>query len=172
MFGRTCDFKTKKSVVHQLHTELVHPDIHGKVGSSRQRKVHPTVLAAATLTKCDACQRTVATSTGGEWEACRTMASSVKGQLYFTLEIHTKGTRHGFTCVSGSHLEDISSCGMFGKRIIGGSKTNASMMLVRYLRTSREGGDRPFKLLARRSTSDNGWPLKKVGGIQSRENAA
>ena len=35
--------------MHQLHTELVRSDIRGKVGSLRQRKVHPAVLAASNI---------------------------------------------------------------------------------------------------------------------------
>ena len=42
--GRSCDKQIRQS------------DIIGMVDSLRQRKVHPTVLAAATLLKCDACQ--------------------------------------------------------------------------------------------------------------------
>ena len=44
------------ALVHTLHQELGHSDIRGTVDSLRQNRAHPTVLAAAKLTHCTACQ--------------------------------------------------------------------------------------------------------------------
>ena len=44
------------ALVHRLHRELKHSDIRGMVDSLRQNHAHPTVLAAAKLMHCTACQ--------------------------------------------------------------------------------------------------------------------
>ena len=44
------------ALVHRLHRELGHSDIRGMVDSLRQNRAHPTVLAAAKLMHCTACQ--------------------------------------------------------------------------------------------------------------------
>ena len=44
------------ALVHRLHRELGHSDIRGMVDSLRQNHAHPTVLAAAKLKQCTACQ--------------------------------------------------------------------------------------------------------------------
>ena len=44
------------ALVHRLHRELGHSDIRGMVDSLRQNRAHPTVLAAAKLMRCTACQ--------------------------------------------------------------------------------------------------------------------
>ena len=44
------------ALVHRLHRELGHSDIRGMVDSLRQNRAHPTVLAAAKLMQCTACQ--------------------------------------------------------------------------------------------------------------------
>ena len=44
------------ALVHQLHRELGHSDIRGMLDSLRQNRAHPTVLAAAKLMHCTACQ--------------------------------------------------------------------------------------------------------------------
>ena len=44
------------ALVHRLHRELGHSDIRGMVDSLRQHHAHPTVLAAAKLMQCTACQ--------------------------------------------------------------------------------------------------------------------
>ena len=44
------------ALVHRLHRELGHSDIRGMVDSLRQNHAHPTVLAAAKLMQCTACQ--------------------------------------------------------------------------------------------------------------------
>ena len=44
------------ALVHRLHLELGHSDIRGMVDSLRQNRAHPTVLAAAKLMHCTACQ--------------------------------------------------------------------------------------------------------------------
>ena len=44
------------ALVHRLHRELGHSDIRGMVDSLRQNRAHPTVLAAAKLVHCTACQ--------------------------------------------------------------------------------------------------------------------
>ena len=44
------------ALVHRLHRELRHSDIRGMVDSLRQNRAHPTVLAAAKLMHCTACQ--------------------------------------------------------------------------------------------------------------------
>ena len=48
---KVCD-----ALVHRLHRELGHSDIRGMVDSLRQNHAHPTVLAAAKLMQCTACQ--------------------------------------------------------------------------------------------------------------------
>ena len=45
------------ALVHRLHRELGHSDIRGMVDSLRQNRAHPTVLAAAKLMHCTACQK-------------------------------------------------------------------------------------------------------------------
>ena len=47
----TCD-----ALLPRLHRGLGHSDIRGVVNSFRQPKVYPTILAAAKLMKCGACQ--------------------------------------------------------------------------------------------------------------------
>ena len=47
----TCD-----ALLHRLHRVLGHSDIRGVVDSFRQPIVYPTILAAAKLMKCGACQ--------------------------------------------------------------------------------------------------------------------
>ena len=44
------------ALVQRLHRELGHSDIRGMVDSLRQNRAHPTVLAAAKLMHCTACQ--------------------------------------------------------------------------------------------------------------------
>ena len=44
------------ALVHRLHRELGHSDIRSMVDSLRQNRAHPTVLAAANLVRCTACQ--------------------------------------------------------------------------------------------------------------------
>ena len=44
------------ALVHRLHRELGHSHIRGMVDSLRQNRAHPTVLAAAKLMHCTACQ--------------------------------------------------------------------------------------------------------------------
>ena len=44
------------ALVHRLHRELGHSDIRGMADSLRQNHAHPTVLAAAKLMQCTACQ--------------------------------------------------------------------------------------------------------------------
>ena len=44
------------ALVHRLHRELGHSDISGMVDSLRKNRAHPTVLAAAKLMHCTACQ--------------------------------------------------------------------------------------------------------------------
>ena len=44
------------ALVHRLHRELGHSDIRGMVDSLRQNRAHPTMLAAAKLMHCTACQ--------------------------------------------------------------------------------------------------------------------
>ena len=44
------------ALVHRLHRELGHSDIRGMVDSLRQNRAHQTVLAAAKLMHCTACQ--------------------------------------------------------------------------------------------------------------------
>ena len=99
------------------------------VDSLRQPKVHPQILAAAKLMKCDACQ---ARLTGGKWETCRTGAVLEMENLQLETS-HSRDSRkrdssvgYGVTCHRGSNLEDISSCREPGKRLIRRSKNDAS----------------------------------------------
>ena len=79
------------ALVHRLHRELGHSDIRGMVDSLRQNRAHPTVLAAAKLMQCTACQ-----------ESARLMSRPVTsgkitepGAVYWkhpTKEVHVKGT--------------------------------------------------------------------------------
>ena len=50
------DKETCDALVHRLHRELGHFDFQEMLGSLRQRKVHPTLLAGAKFLKCGACQ--------------------------------------------------------------------------------------------------------------------
>ena len=50
------DKETCNALGQQLHRKLGHSNTRRKVDSLRQRKVHPTILAAAKLMKCDASQ--------------------------------------------------------------------------------------------------------------------
>ena len=68
------------ALVHRLHRELGHSDIRGMVDSIRQNRAHPTVLAAAKLMHCTACQESarmltrLVTSVERSWsleQACR-----------------------------------------------------------------------------------------------------
>ena len=78
-------------MVHRL------PDIHRMVDNLRQRKVHPTVLAAGKLMKCDACQGSARLSlrpvlNGILVEPGAALQVDIFYWRHPTLKIHTKGT--------------------------------------------------------------------------------
>ena len=132
-----------------LHRELGHSDIRG-MDSLRQNRAHPTVLAAAKLMHCTACQESarmlsrpvISGKNHGTW------SSPANGQ--FLLETPLKGgacQRHfvgGCVFEGGcdSDLENCTSSRTSWKCVSFGSKTNASRIVVQVLRTTGDSHDR------------------------------
>ena len=139
------------ALVHRLHRELGHSDIRGMVDSQRQNSAHPTVLAAAKLMHCTACQesarmlsRPVTSGKGhGAW------SSPTDGQ--FLLETPHEGgacQRHAvggclFKSGCGPDLANCTPSGTSWKCVSVGSEADATRVVVLVLRTSRNGHDRP-----------------------------
>ena len=69
------------ALVHRLYRELEHSDIRGMVESLRLNHAHPTVLAAAILMQCSACQ-----------ESARLVQMDRFSWKHTTKEVHVKGT--------------------------------------------------------------------------------
>ena len=158
------------ALVHRLHRELGHSDIRGMVDSLRQNRAHPTVLAAAKLMQCKACQGEcqIDVSSGVQWEDHGTWSSSADGQ--FLLEAPHKGDTCQRLIVGGRIFE--SSCGpdlanCFPSRaswkcLIVGSETDAARIVVQVRWTSRDSHDRPGGMLQRPFISG-------MGGFEKRE---
>ena len=132
------------ALVHRLHRELGHSDIRGMVDSLRQNRAHPTVLAAAKLMHCTACQesarmlsRPVTSGTVMEPGAVLQMDNFYWKHLK---EVHVKGL---FKSGCGSDLANCTPSGTSWKCVSVGSKTNATRVVVQVLRTSRNSHDRP-----------------------------
>ena len=82
---------------HKLHRELGHPDIRGMVDSLRQNHAHPTVLAAAKLMQCTACQESARlvsrpVSSGKIMEPGAVLQMDNFFWKHPTKEVHVKGT--------------------------------------------------------------------------------
>ena len=139
------------ALVHRLHRELGHSDIRGMVDSLRQNRAHPTVLAAAKLMHCTACQ-----------ESARMLSRPVTsgkvmepGAVLQMDNFYWKHPLKGGACqrhVVGGCLfksgcdSDLANCtpsGTSWKCVSVGSETNATRIVVQVLRTSRNSHDRP-----------------------------
>ena len=144
------------ALVHRLHRELGHSDIRGMVDSLRQNRAHPTVLAAAKLMHCTACQESARMlSRCDQWKGHGTWSSPADGQ--FLLETLLEGgacQRHvvgGCLFKSGcdSDLANCTPSGTSWKCVSVGSETNATRIVVQVLRTSGNSHDRPLRMLSR-----------------------
>ena len=85
------------AMVQRLHRELGHPDIRGMVDSLRQNHAHPTVLAAAKLMQCTACQDSARllsypVSSGKFMEPGAVLQMDNFYWKHTTKEVHVKGT--------------------------------------------------------------------------------
>ena len=145
------------ALVHRLHRELGHSHIRDMVESLRQNRAHPTVLAAANLVQCTACQ-----------ESARMLSRLVpRGKImepgavlqmdnfywkHPLKEVHVKGT---LLVDASSRAAVVRICRtaprreLLGKCVSVGSETNATRIVVQVLRTSRNSHDRPCRMLSR-----------------------
>ena len=85
------------ALVHRLHRELGHSDIRGMVDSLRQNRARPTVLAAAELMQCTACQESARlmsrpVSSGKIMEPGAVLQMDNFYWKHPTKEIHVKGS--------------------------------------------------------------------------------
>ena len=85
------------ALVHRLHRELGHSDIRGMVDSLRQNRAHPTVLAAAKIMQCTACQESARmlsrpVSSGKVMEPGAVLQMDNFHWKHPTKEVHVKGT--------------------------------------------------------------------------------
>ena len=84
------------ALVHRLHRELGNSDIRGMVDSLRQNRAHPTVLAAAKLMHCTACQESARMlSRPVTSERSWNLSSPAEDNFYRKQplkEVHVKGT--------------------------------------------------------------------------------
>ena len=85
------------ALVHRLHRELGHSDIRGVVDSLRQNHAHSTVLAAAKLMQCTACQESARllsrpVSSGKIMEPGAVLQMDNVYWKHTTKEVHVKGT--------------------------------------------------------------------------------
>ena len=137
------------ALVHRLHRELGNSDIRGMVDSLRQNRAHPTVLAAAKLMHCTACQ-----------ESARMLSRPVTSGKVMEPEQSCRGQFLQETALEGGACQrhvvggclfksgcdpDLANCtpsGTSWKCVSVGSKTNATRIVVQVLRTSRNSHDR------------------------------
>ena len=85
------------ALIHRLHRELGHSDIRGTVDSLRQNRAHPTVLAAAKLMHCTACQESARMSSrpvtsGKVMEPGAVLQMDNFNWKHTMNEVHVKGT--------------------------------------------------------------------------------
>ena len=85
------------ALVHRLHRELGHSDIRGMVDGLPQNRAHPTVLAAAKLMQCTACQESARliscpVSSGKIMEPGAVLQMDNFYWKHPTKEVHVKGS--------------------------------------------------------------------------------
>ena len=147
------------ALVHRLHRELGHSDTRGMVDSLRQNRAHPTVLAAAKLMQCTACQ-----------ESARMLSRLCPVGRSWSLErsyrwtISTGSTHEGGACqrhaVGGCLFE--SGCGPdLANYTPSGtsSEADATRVVVQVSRTSRTVMT-DLKDVFENVCFGNGWPRR------------
>ena len=143
---KVCD-----ALVHRLHRELGQSDIRGMVDSLRQNHAHPTVLAAAKLMQCTACQESARllsrpVTSGKVMEPGAVLQMDNFYWKHPTKEVHVKGTLVGGCLFESGCDSDLANCtpsGTSWKCVSVGSKTNATRVVVQVLRTPKNSHDRP-----------------------------
>ena len=135
---------------HRLHRELGHSDIRSMVDSLRQNRAHPTVLAAAKLMHCTACQDSARmlsrpVTSGKVMEPGAVLQMDNFYWKHTLKEVHVKGTLLVDASSRAAVIRNWRTAPrqeLLGNVSASEARTNATRIVVQVLRTSRNSHDR------------------------------